>query len=119
MKVGDRVQTLTGRHGVIRAFGTWNGRTVATVRIEGDSDDDGNLEIPLGCLVPSPRAAPTPGHTAYRDWLVKELRLLSLELESCEDGEDDGAQDLACGVERAIQRILELPADLPKGGEEK
>ena len=59
MQVGDRVQTLTGRHGEIRSIATeegpW-GRTVAKVRIEGDSDADGDLTIPLGCLVPSPLA---------------------------------------------------------------
>lgn len=57
MKVGDRVQTLTCRHGVIQAIGSWNGRVVARVRMEGDTDADGDLEIPLGCLVPSPKAA--------------------------------------------------------------
>lgn len=61
MKVGDRVQTLSCRHGVIRAIVQENDRTVAKVRIEGDSDADGDLSIPMNCLVPSPFAAtPTP-----------------------------------------------------------
>lgn len=60
MKTGDRVQTLTGRHGIIQAIDSVFGRVVARLRIEGDIEADGELEIPLGCLVPSPLARPEP-----------------------------------------------------------
>lgn len=51
LTVGLRVQTITGRRGVIRAIEPASDgvRLVAKVRIDGDDDD---LAIPLGCLVP-------------------------------------------------------------------
>lgn len=53
MNVGDRVQTLTGRHGIVQSFDSSDWRVTALVLLEGDEDP---LKIPVSCLVPSPVA---------------------------------------------------------------
>lgn len=51
MNLGDRVQTITKREGVVIGLSTDGvGRLIASVRLDSDCSSDLPLDIPAGCL---------------------------------------------------------------------
>lgn len=59
MKIDDRVRTITGREGTVRSIvDEAGGRVFAMVQLDADTDADGELKIPAGCL----RVLPVSGN---------------------------------------------------------